>query len=137
MSEYRKPVPVPSAESRPYWEGVRRHELRMPVCAACDHTWFPPTHLCPRCGSADIAWKTCSGRGTVFSYVVFHRAYHPGFAGEVPYAVALVELEEGPRLLSNIVGIAPDRVACGMPVQVTFEDVAEDVTLPKFEPAAR
>lgn len=76
-----------------------------------------------------------SGRGKVFSYVVYHRVYHPGFADEVPYTVALVELEEGPRMISNIIGIPPDEVACEMPVQVIYEDVTDDVTLPKFAPA--
>jgi uncharacterized OB-fold protein len=76
-----------------------------------------------------------SGRGKVFSFVTFHRVYHPAFATEVPYVVALVELEEGPRLLSNIVGIKPEAVTCDMPVKVTFDDVAETVSVPKFTPA--
>jgi uncharacterized OB-fold protein len=76
-----------------------------------------------------------SGRGKVFSFVTFHRVYHPAFAGEVPYAVALVELDEGPRLLSNIVGVKPDAVACEMPVRVVFDDVATGVSIPKFTPA--
>jgi uncharacterized OB-fold protein len=132
MSEYRKPVPVASLESKPYWEGIRQHRLLLPRCAACGRTWFPPSHLCPRCGSGDVGWAQSSGRGKVFSYVVFHRAYHPGFADDVPYAVALVELEEGPRLLGNVIGVPPDQVACEMPVRVVFEDVADGVTLPRF-----
>ena len=75
-----------------------------------------------------------SGNGKVFSFVTFHRVYHPAWEGDVPYVVALIELEEGPRLLSNIVGIAPDQVRCEMPVKVVFEDVAKDVALPKFTP---
>ena len=75
-----------------------------------------------------------SGRGKVYSFVTFHRVYHPAFAGEVPYVVAIVELEEGPRLLSNIVGVTPDAVVCEMPVQVVFDDVATDVSVPKFRP---
>jgi uncharacterized OB-fold protein len=73
-----------------------------------------------------------SGRGRIFSYVVFHRVYHRGFASDVPYVVALVELDEGPRLLSNIIGASPDAVRCEMPVRVVFEDVTEGVTIPKF-----
>jgi len=80
-------------------------------------------------------WQEVSGHGKVFSFVVFHRVYHPGFTGEVPYVVALIELDEGPRLLSNVVGIPPQNVVCEMPVRVVFEDVAENVTLPKFVPA--
>ena len=77
-----------------------------------------------------------SGRGKVFSYVVYHRVYHPGFANEVPYTVALVELEEGPRMISNIVDIASDKVTCDMPVEVVFEDIEDIATLPKFMPAS-
>ena len=84
--------------------------------------------------SADVEFKQASGRGKVFSYVVFHRVYHPGFADEVPYVVALIELEEGPRLLSNVIGIEPDAVVCEMPVQVAYEDITETATLPKFRP---
>ena len=78
-----------------------------------------------------------SGRGKVFSFVTFHRVYHPAFQDQVPYVVALIALEEGPRLLSNIVGLAPDEVRCDMPVEVAFEDVAEGVALPKFKPAQK
>lgn len=107
----------------------------MPRCNACNRYWFPPSTHCPHCTSADFAWTPVSGRGKVFTYVVYHRVYHPGFADEVPYAVALVELEEGPRMISNIVGIPPDELACEMPVHVVYEDVADNVTLPKFTPA--
>jgi uncharacterized OB-fold protein len=130
--EYQKPVPVASIESKPYWDGLREHRLLVPRCESCGHRWFPPSRLCPNCNSAETAWAEVSGRGKVFSYVVFHRVYHRGFAEEVPYVVALIELEEGPRLLSNIVGIPPERVACEMPVRVIFEDIAGDMTLPKF-----
>ncbi len=80
-------------------------------------------------------WAAVTGRGKVYSFVIFHRAYHPGFAGELPYAVACIELEEGPRLLSNIVGIAPEKVRCDMPVEVVFEEITPDISLPKFRPA--
>jgi len=132
VTEYQKPIPIASLESKFYWDGVRQHRLLIPSCEACGHRWFPPSLLCPNCNSARTAWSEASGRGKIFSYVVFHRVYHRGFAGEVPYVVALVELEEGPRLLSNIVGTSPDAIACEMPVRVVFEDVAEDVTIPKF-----
>ena len=132
MAEYQKPIPVASVESKPYWEGVRRHRLLIPSCGDCGHRWFPPSLLCPNCNSAHTAWTEASGRGKVFSYVVFHRVYHRGFATEVPYVVALIELEEGPRMISNIVGTPPDAIACEMPVRVVFEDVAEDVTIPQF-----
>jgi uncharacterized OB-fold protein len=137
MAEYRKPIAVPSLESQPYWEGLRQHRLLMPHCDDCAHAWFPPSLHCPNCNSGKVTWKEVSGRGKIFSYVVFHRVYHPGFADEVPYVVALVALEEGPRLLSNVIGIPPEAVVCDMPVRVAYEDITESMTLPKFTPAGR
>lgn len=129
-----KPVPVPSEESKPYWEAARRRELKLQRCLDCGAFRFPPSVLCPECSSRSAEWAAVSGRGKVYSYVVFHRAYHPAFAGDLPYAVACVELEEGPRLLSNITGVAPEKIRCDMPVEVVFEPVTEEVTLPKFRP---
>ena len=130
----RKPVPRPAPESVHYWQAAREHRLELPRCNACGQFWFPPSQSCPHCLAADFAWAAVSGVGKVFSFVTFHRVYHPAFARDVPYVVALVELAEGPRLLSNIVGVPPDAVACDMPVKVVFDDVAEDVSIPKFAP---
>jgi uncharacterized protein len=130
----KRPLPRPAPESVPYWEAASRHRLELPRCDACDGFWFPPSASCPHCLSPEFTWTPVSGRGKVFSFVTFHRVYHPAFQGEVPYVVALIALEEGPRLLSNIVGLAPDEVRCDMPVEVVFEDVAEGVALPKFKP---
>ncbi len=135
MADYSKPIPVPSVESRPYWEALAERRLVIPKCDACATCWFPPSLLCPHCGSSTFSWQKSSGRGKVFSFVVFHRVYHPAFTDEVPYVVALVELEEGPRLISNIAGIAPGDVKCEMPVRVSFEQITDTITLPKFEPA--
>lgn len=129
-----KPLPRPAPESVPYWEAAKNHRLEIPHCNACGHYWFPPSRSCPNCLASDFTWTQVSGNGKVFSFVTFHRVYHPAWEGDVPYVVALIELEEGPRLLSNIVGIAPDQVRCEMPVKVVFEDVAKDVALPKFTP---
>jgi len=137
MPDYKKPSPVPSVESKPHWEALRQHRLLLQRCNACGHFWFPPATHCPNCTAVDFAWTPVSGRGKVFSYVVYHRVYHPGFAGEVPYTVALVELEEGPRMISNVIGIPPDQVVCEMPVQVVFEDIGDVATLPKFMPRLR
>jgi uncharacterized OB-fold protein len=130
----KKPVPRPAPESAHYWEAARQHRLELPRCNACGKFWFPPSQSCPHCLASDFVWAPVSGVGKVFSFVTFHRVYHPAFAREVPYVVALVELEEGPRLLSNIVGVPPDAVVCDMPVKVVFDDVAEDVSVPKFTP---
>jgi uncharacterized OB-fold protein len=136
MVEYNKPIPVASIESKPHWEGLRQHRLLIPRCNACAGFWFPPSARCPNCSSSDFTWTAASGRGRVFSYVVYHRVYHPGFADEIPYTVGLVELEEGPRMISNIVGIPPEQVVCDMPVRVVFEDIGDIATLPKFTPDA-
>ncbi|MBI2369710.1 MAG: OB-fold domain-containing protein [Deltaproteobacteria bacterium] len=132
--EYKKPLPVPSEDSGPFWEACRRHELCLQRCEACGRFRFPPAILCPECHSLAFQWAPVSGRGKVWSFVVFHRAYHPGFAEELPYTVAWIELEEGARVISNVVGCRPDEVRCDMSVEVGFEDVTPEVTLPKFRP---
>jgi uncharacterized OB-fold protein len=135
MPEYNKPIPVPSAESQAYWDGLRDRKLLMPRCDACGKYWFPPSLLCPHCNATNWTWTSTSGRGRIFSYVVYHRVYHPGFADEVPYAVAVIELDEGPRMVSNVIGIAPDKLACDLRVEVVYQPITDTITLPKFKPA--
>jgi len=130
----KKPVPRPSPESLPYWKAAGEHRLEIQRCGSCGQYWFPPSQRCQHCQSSKFTWTPVSGRGKVFSFVIYHRVYHPAFAKEVPYVVALVELEEGPRLLTNIVGVPTDAVACDMPVQVIFDDYDEGVSVPKFGP---
>jgi uncharacterized OB-fold protein len=130
-----KPMPVPDAESRPFWEGCREHRLRIERCADCATARFPPASLCPHCRSGRSEWITASGRGTVFSWIVVrHPVPKDIYAPEVPYVVALVELEEGVRMPTNLVGCAPEAIRAGMPVEVVFEDVSADITLPRFRP---
>lgn len=133
----RRPLPNPPPESAPFWQGAREHRLRIPRCSACGLAWFPPSALCPGCLSPDTRWEDASGQGRVFSFVVFHRVYHPYFADKVPYVVAVVELAEGPRLVTNIVGIDPSEVRCSMPVEVVFEDATDDASIPIFRPMVR
>lgn len=135
MSAYAKPLPRPAAESQPFWDGAREHKLMIQKCADCGKFWFPPSVHCVHCLSRNFSWEEVSGKGKVFSFVVFERLYHKGWEGEVPYAVAVIELDEGPRLLSGITGIAPHDVRCDMAVKVVFDDVTDEVTLPKFAPA--
>jgi uncharacterized OB-fold protein len=130
-----KPVPRPAPESIPYWEAAKQHRLSLPRCEDCEQHWFPPSRSCPHCLSANFTFQDVSGRGKVYSFVTFHRPYHPAFTEEVPYVVALVELDEGPRLLTNILGIAPEEVRCDMPVVVTYDDVDNEHSIPKFRPA--
>mgnify|MGYP000331646893 CR=1 FL=1 len=135
MEAIIKPVPRVTPELAPFFAAARRRELVVQRCAGCDLLRFPPRELCSRCWSRDAAWTPVCGRGEVFSFYWMHQVYHPGFAGEVPYAVAVVQLEEGPHVLSNVVGCTHAQLRVGMPVEVTFEDVSDTVTLPKFRPA--
>ncbi len=127
-----RPLPVINEESRPFWEGCRQHRLMLQHCGDCGAYVYYPRALCTACHSENLAWEQVSGEGTVYSYTVCHRPAGPAFAGDVPYVVALIDLKEGPRMLSNIVGSDPAAVRIGQAVRVTFDDVSEEVTLPKF-----
>ena len=130
--DYQKPLPRPSEQSRAFWQACREDHFILQRCSRCHSFWFPPSPLCPECLSEDWAWEQASGRGSIFSYVVMHRVYHPGFASDVPYLLAVVELEEGPRFLSNIVGCENKDPRVGLPVEVVFDAVTSEVTLPKW-----
>ena len=132
----RKPKPRPAPESLPYWQAAKEHRLALPKCEDCSQFWFPPSRTCPHCLSTNFSFQNVSGRGKVFSFVTFHRVYRPAFAEDVPYVVALVELEEGPRVLTNILGVTHEDVRCEMPVEVVFDDYDEDVSIPKFRPVS-
>ena len=136
MSAYAKPLPQVTPEMRPFWDAARRHELVVQRCRGCGTHRFPARDLCSRCLSREAEWVPVTGRGRVFSWATMHQVYHPGFAAEVPYAVVVVELDEGARLVSNLVGCAPAEIVAGMPVEVVFDDVTPEVTLPKFRPRA-
>jgi uncharacterized OB-fold protein len=127
-------MPVPSPATAPFWAAARDSRLLMPRCRGCGRFSFPAPLACPHCDGVEMEWTEVSGRGTVFSFVVYHRVYHPAFADKVPYVVAVIALEEGPRLISNVVGIAPGEVRCDMPVSVVFEEISDGVRIPKFAP---
>ena len=131
-----KPVPVPTRETWPYWEGCKQHELRIQKCAACGHYQFYPRLYCTACMSERVEWVTASGRGKVLSFTIVYRPPSQGFAGEVPYVVALITLDEGPQMMSNIVGCVPEQVHIDMVVEVTFEDWTEEISVPKFKPVS-
>jgi uncharacterized OB-fold protein len=130
-----KPIPAVTPALAPFFEGAKRHELVIQKCSDCNTYRFPARDLCSHCLSTRSEWEKVSGDGEVFSFSVMHQVYHPGFAAEVPYAVVLVQLAEGPRITSNLVGVPPDKVRIGMPVKVVFEELSDEVTLPKFTPA--
>lgn len=131
---YDKPLPHLYEDELPFWEGARQGELRLPRCAACGEVWWPAGPVCPRCLSDRVEWFRASGRGWLHAWVVFHKAYYAGFVRDVPYNVAWIELEEGPRLTSNVVGARNEDLFIGMPVEVVFERATEEITLPKFRP---
>src|SRR5574337_350836 len=129
---YTKPIPAITPDMQPFFEAAKRHELVIQRCADCGTPRFPAREICSHCWSRRSTWQRVSGEGEVFSYNVMHQVYHPGFAGEVPYAVVVVKLKEGAKMNSNLLGIKPHDIKIGMPVRVVFEDITDEVTLPKF-----
>ena len=127
-------VPTPDADSLPFWEACRDHRLTFQKCSDCGDVRWPPAFLCHECHSRDAEWIESGGRAKIYSYVVYHQAFHPSFKGRLPYVVAVVELDEGPMMLTNIVGCAPDSLSCDMPVQLVWDDVSDDFCLPQFTP---
>jgi hypothetical protein len=126
------PRPQPDDDARPFWDYVRARELRIQRCTACGTLRHPPRPMCARCRSMEVEWAPVSGRGTVFSYIVTHQPVHPALVDRVPFATVLVELEEGPRITSNLVGVPPGEIVIGMAVEVVFERLDDEVTLPLF-----
>lgn len=120
--------------STPFWEAVGREELRLQRCTACGAWRMPPGPMCPTCRSAESEWVPASGRGTIHSWVTYMESPHPAF--EAPYVVVLVELEEGVRIVSNPAGIEPGDLYIGMPVEITYEQVDDELTVFKFKQAA-
>ncbi len=135
MSGVQAPRPRVTDVSRPYWEAARAHRLELQRCDDCREWIFYPRQVCSECLSSALSWQQVSGRGTVYSYTVMHSPPHPGFIDQLPLIVAIVELEEGPHLTTNITGIDPASVEIGLPVTVCFDDLDEQTTLVKFQPA--
>lgn len=131
--EVQRPTPQPDADTAEFWAATLEGRLRIQRCRSCERFVHYPRVACPWCMSRDLRFEDVSGRGVVYSYTTVHRA-PAAFADEVPYVVALVDLDEGVRLLSRLVGLAPDAVAIGMPVQVTFRPLTDEAALPFFEP---
>jgi len=129
-----RPLPKPTPETAHFWEGTRAGELRLQRCDACDHVYFPPRPFCPQCASRSVSVFAASGRATLESYVISHR---PSRGFEPPYAIALVTLEEGPRMMTNIVDCdqTPEALALDMPLSVAFAPQNDEITLPLFRPA--
>ena len=133
MSEYVKPLPKPTETSRPFWDAAKQHRLQLQHCGACGSFIYYPRDRCPQCLSETLEWRPVSGKGKVYSYTVVRRASVRSF-GDKPYVLAIVELDEGVRLTTNIEA-GPESIKVGMPVTVAFDDVTPERTLVKFKPA--
>ena len=137
MTESRKVVPHPDLDTAPYWDAAREHKLKIPKCSQCGTFVFPPRPVCPTCHGDSLKWTEVSGRGAVYTFTITHDKFVAGF--EPPYVVAQVELEEQPglRLQTNILECEVPDVHIGMPVEVTFEDRPENVSIPQFRPRVK
>jgi uncharacterized OB-fold protein len=136
MPDYTGPLPLPTPESRPFWDAARRHVLELPRCRSCGQYHYYPRATCPHCLSADLEWRGVSGRGRLHTFTIVHRG-SKGFPIPTPYVMAVVELDEGPRMMTNLVGLPADpaQIRIGMPVEVTFTDATPEIALPHFRPA--
>jgi len=136
-NSYNKPIPVPQQESDVYWEKTKQHELWLRKCNDCGEAYFYPRDISPCCFSKDTSWVQASGKASLFTYGIVHRAPHPGFADDAPFVTAIVELDEGPKMPTNIIidDPTPEKLQVGMALRVVFEDITDTITLPKFAPA--
>lgn len=133
---YEKALPAPTPETQEFWDGLKRHELRIQQCQDCNQHYFYPRPFCPLCWSRNVEWTTVSGKGTLETYVINHRPAR-GFQDEAPYVIAIVSLDEGPRLMSNVVNVEaePANLPADLALEIVYDDVTDEITLPKFQPA--
>jgi uncharacterized OB-fold protein len=135
QAEYTKPLPAMMGLTKPFYDWCKQRELRFQRCTQCGTWRHVPREMCPECGSFEWEWAKSSGRGKVFTWTVAARAMHPAFLDDIPYAPVVIEMEEGVRLLSQVIDCQPDQLKIDMPVEVVFDDVTPEVTLPKFRRA--
>ena len=129
-------LPTPDAETQPFWDGARDGKLLIRRCGACGEAHFYPRPFCPKCWSDDVRWEEASGRATLYTWSVVHRNDLPPFGERVPYVAAAVDLDEGPRMLTNVVGCEFDALTVGLPLEVSYQAISDDVTIPVFRPVA-
>ncbi len=132
-----KLLPVPQPESDRFWEGAKAGELWIRRCLDCQKHYFYPRNVCPNCFSANVEWRQATGKATLFTFAIVHRAPHPAFEGDVPYVTAIVELDEGPKMATMIAGVGADPASLiiGMRLKPVFEKASDQITLVKFAPA--
>lgn len=133
-TNYAKPLPTVDDNNRHFWEAAREGRLTLQICTDCNHLRYPLNHVCPVCLSDKFSWRAMSGKATVYSSIVFHQVYDQAFSADVPYNVSLIQLDEGPRMFSNVVGPAPSDVKVGDKLQVFFDPVTDDISIPRFKP---
>ncbi len=121
-------------ESRPFWDGCREGKLLLQYCDTCQRHQFYPRLYCMRCGSQEVRWVEASGRGVIYSYTIIRQNRAPDFVNDVPYNVAIIQLEEGPRMMSNVIDIDPAELRVDLPVQVVFDPISDTFSLPRFRP---
>ncbi len=126
-------LPTLYPEEMPYWQAAKRHELMLQRCDSCHKVWYPVGPTCPFCLSKTFTWAQMSGKGVVHNFVIYHKPWIPYYNDKVPYAVVQVEIEEGPRLTTNLLGVPVREVKIGLPVEAVWEDVTEDVSLLQFK----
>ncbi len=128
-------LPAPDLETKPFWDGCKEGRFLIRHCNACGADHFYPRPFCPTCWSDDVAWKEASGRATLYTYSVVHVNDLPPFGERVPYVAAIVELEEGPRAMTNVEGVEHDALQIGMPLVVDYKPISDDITIAIFRPA--
>jgi uncharacterized OB-fold protein len=134
VSEYNLPLPVITTLSKEYWDGCKENKLLYQHCRDCDEVIFFPKYLCPNCMGHNLEWLESKGKGKIVTFTVTYESAPPAFMAEMPYAVAIIEMDEGYRIMSNIIECDFDTLECEMPVEVVFDPVTPEVTLPKFKP---
>ncbi|MHB8438153.1 MAG: Zn-ribbon domain-containing OB-fold protein [Acidimicrobiales bacterium] len=131
----RYDLPIPDDYTRTWWDAAAEGRLLVVRCHSCHQAHYYPRPFCPRCGGPDVSWEQVSGRATLYTWSVVHQNDLPPFRDRVPYVAAIVDLDEGPRMMTIVVGAGPDELQAGMTLQVDFEALNEDFTIPVFRPA--
>ncbi|MBT4521322.1 MAG: hypothetical protein HOC23_15085 [Halieaceae bacterium] len=131
IPELGRPLPKLNADTEPWWAALKRHQLLVQTCSDCEMAIHPPRPMCPNCRSMELSWSPSSGKGSVYSWVIINRAFHPYFMEKIPFAVVLVEMEDGTRLVGSI-DCENDQLEDGLPVEVTFDDVDDDFSMLLF-----
>jgi uncharacterized OB-fold protein len=132
MPDYQKPLPVLDLDSRLFWESCKKHEMALQQCLSCKQFRYPPRSLCPRCHSPEAQWTPIGGGGEIYVALVMCRSYGPAWERDLPYNISLIDLDEGVRIWSNVIGCPAEEIKIGDRVEVSYEDVTDEIALPKF-----